>query len=85
MHRFWPFFLPQVPSRDSDVTPEEVLSQFLNEIPVLALIGTKHRVGPEVNYTIDEDVQLVCKYLNALKSGEIDRLYENGKLLMTSE
>ena len=71
--------MPQVPSRDSDITPEDALSQFYDDIPVLALIGTKYRVGPEVNYVVDKDVQLVCKYLNALRSGEIDRLCENGE------
>ena len=77
---FWHYLcIPQVPSRDSDITPEEALSQFHNDIPVLALIGTEYKVKPEVNYTVDEDVQLVCKYLNALRSGEIDRLCEDGE------
>ena len=61
------------------MTPEEALSQFHDEIPVLALIGTGHKINPEVGYTVDEDVQLVCKYLQVLRSGEIDRLYENGE------
>lgn len=56
--------------------PEEALRQFHNDIPVLALIGSEHMISQETAYLVDEDVQLVCKYLDAFKSGEIDRLYK---------
>ena len=79
MLTYYSDIIPQVPSRDSNITPEETLGQFLDEIPVLALIGTEYRVDSEVAYTVDKDVQLVCKYLNALRSGEIDRLCEDGE------
>ena len=47
-------------------------------VPVVKLLGTPHYVGSDVPYVVDEDVQLVCKYLRAYKQrGEnkgIDKL-----------
>lgn len=51
----------------------------------MQLLGTPHYISPDVPFTVDSDVQLVCKYLRAYKeelkhnSGlGIDRLYEEG-------
>ena len=71
----------QVPSRDKDKSPEDALRHFLDDIPVLDLIGTKHRVSVNEPYVVDDDVQLVCKYLKAYKYVEdgcrrIDKLYK---------
>ena len=80
-----PFLLcvcAQVPSHDHNVTPEEALKHFQQEVPALGLLGTPYYIKPDTPYTVDEEVQLVCKYLKALQiDGEegIDRLYKEGE------
>ena len=60
------------------------MNQFREEVPTLSLLGTVHIVQAEVPYAVDDDVQLVCKYLQAYDkkdvSGkrEIDTLYGEG-------
>ena len=63
------------------MTSGEALKQFRDEVPALGLLGTQHFVHHDKPYTVDDDVQLVCKYLKALRLGErkgIDRLYKEG-------
>lgn len=63
------------------MTPGEAFKQFCDEIPALGLLGTQHFIHSEKPYTVDEEVQLVCKYLHAYKIGGrrgIDRLYREG-------
>ena len=72
----------QIPNWERNLTPDEALKQFCTVIPALGLLGTPHHISPEEPYTIDDEVQLVCKYLQALKIGGtkgIDRLYKEGK------
>ena len=72
----------QVPSHDHSMTPGEALKHFQQEVPTLGLLGTPHYIHPDTPYTVDEEVQLVCKYLKAFKVGGmigIDRLYKEGK------
>ena len=72
----------QVPSHDHSMTPDEALEHFQQEVLALGLLGTPHYIHPGTPYTVDEEVQLVCKYLKAFKAGGtngIDRLYEEGK------
>ena len=72
----------QVPSHDHNVTPEEALKRFQQEMPALGLLGTPYYIRPDTPYTVDEEVQLVCKYLKALQVGGeegIDKLYEEGE------
>ena len=45
-------------------------------IPSLFFIGTKHCIKAAESYDIDDDVQLVCKYLNAFDIGRINTLCE---------
>ena len=64
------------------MSPGEALKQFCCEVPVLGLIGTQHIIPRDKAYSVDEDVQLVCKYLRALSIGGtngIDRLYREGR------
>ena len=73
----------QVPSLDLSMTPEEALKHFQQEVPVLGLLGTPHYIHPDTPYTVDEEVQLVCKYLKALQIGGkkgIDKLYREGEV-----
>ncbi len=53
---------------------EEALKQFREEVPTLGLLGKQHLILSEKPYSVDDDVQLVCKYLQAYEGG-IDRLY----------
>ena len=76
-----PHVCAQVPSYDHNTTPEEALKHFQQEIPALGLLGTPHRIHSDTPYTVDDEVQLVCKYLKALRVGGvkgIDRLYQEG-------
>ena len=65
------------------MTPEEALKHFQQEVPALGLLGTPHYIDPDIPYTVDKEVQLVCKYLNAFRIGGkkgIDRLYQEGEV-----
>ena len=60
--------------------PKESLKKFLDDIPILGLVGTPDIVSPRRPYVVDEDVQLVCKYLRAYKGrtgkNGIDKLFK---------
>ena len=73
----------QVPSRHSDVTAGEALELLYHEVPALYLIGSPQYILPDTPFTVDSNVQLVCKYLLAYnlkdtKQRGIDRLYKEG-------
>lgn len=66
------------------MTPEMSLKEFFEDIPALGLLGTPHMVYSETPYVVDNDVQLVCKYLKAYRVGGtkgIDKLYKEGMYL----
>ena len=72
----------QVPSYDNSMTPDDTLKHFQQEVPVLALLGTPHYIKPDTPYFVDNEVQLVCKYLKAMHVGGrngIDKLHERGR------
>ena len=72
----------QVPSRNL-LSPEESLKEFSQkDIPALGLLGTPRYIPPECPYVIDSDVQLVCKYLNAFRTKNIDKIYKEGEQLV---
>lgn len=56
------------------------LNLFLDKVPILQFVGEEKEISTDYKYKVDEDVQLVCKYLKAYKENRIDRLYEEGKL-----
>ena len=63
--------------------PDKALEHFQQEVPTLGLLGTPHYIDPDTPYTVDEEVQLVCKYLKALHIGGkkgIDKLYQEGEV-----
>ena len=73
----WAIYI-EVPSLDHTYKPEESLHMFCKKVPTLGLLGSPHVIHPATPYAVDQDVQLVCKYLNAYKIGGtkgIDRLY----------
>ena len=64
------------------MTPEKALKHFQQDVPALGLLGTPYYIQPDTPYCVDAEVQLVCKYLKALKVGGtrgIDRLYTEGE------
>ena len=71
----------KVPSRKKGLNCEETMKLFCEEVPTLCLLGKTHIVKRELPYDVDDDVQLVCKYLQAYDKGGfwgIDRLYRDG-------
>lgn len=54
---------------------------FFSEVPVLQLIGSTKLIDRTIPYDVNEDVQLVCKYLQAYDVGNIDNLYDERKRL----
>ena len=53
----------------------DFLIHFKEEIPALGLLGTPQHIDPGCDYSVDKDVQLVCKYLRVYDSEAIDTLY----------
>ncbi len=51
------------------------LKCFMDSVPTLGMLGTQHKIDDQAAYSVDSDVQLVCKYLQAYKSRKIDKLY----------
>lgn len=77
----------QVPSRERSITSAEALDLFYADVPTLGLLGARYDVHTDTPYSVDDDVQLVCKYLQALKTEVVvdskkikvvDRLYKEG-------
>ena len=63
--------------------PSECLTHFLEDVPALGLVANKEYVEPRRPYVVDDDVQLVCKYLKAYEVGGkngIDKLYKESML-----
>ena len=75
----WKIYV-EVPSQIGSVTPEGSLTNLIEEIPMLGIVSEICLVDKNTEYTIDGDVQLVCKYLNAYQTykdkghGGINRL-----------
>ena len=58
----------QVPTCDH-VRPGDAYKQFCRDLPTLGLLGTRQYIPPDTPFSVDAEVQLVCKYLRALKKG----------------
>ena len=74
----------QVPPREKgDISPKDYC-QLVYELPTLQLLGSPHYILLDVPFTVDSDVQLVCKYLRAYERGkrDIDTLYNEGGQLV---
>lgn len=62
------------------------LEFFTNSIPLFQFVGTLKSIKSDIEYDIDSDVQLVCKYLDALEKEKrqpwcgINKQY-NGKIV----
>ena len=76
---YYSYFLLQIPSISND--PQTNLSTFQELIPTFYFIGTERHIDSSIPYVVDDDVQLVCKYLWALDEEErrpgwgIDKLF----------
>ena len=44
----------------------------------MEMVGKCHRIDVSESYQVSEGVQLICKYLQARKDGEIDKEYVEG-------
>ena len=72
-------FLLQIPSISNE--PEQNLFTFRELIPTFCFIGTERHIDSSIPYVVDDDVQLVCKYLWALNEEKtrpgwgIDKLF----------
>lgn len=72
----------QVPVTNSNMEIQDNFKEFQILFPVLTLFGEQVIVGDEP-YDVDEEVQLVCKYLKAFDTVKpnrkrvIDTLYED--------
>ena len=76
----WAVYI-EAPSRNN-MSSEESLGEFYEDVPALGLLGTPHCVYPQTPYVVDDDAQLVCKYLKAYKVGGtkgINRLYKESE------
>ena len=61
---------------------EMSLKEFFEDIPALGLLGTPQVIDPSEPYVVDEEVQLVCKYLREFKIGGskgINKLFKEGE------
>ena len=45
----------------------ENLSSFRKFLPTFCFFGDEIHIDSQIPYDVDDDVQLVCKYLNALE------------------
>ena len=75
--------IQQVPARSLSPNPNDILEDFLSEIPILRTLSTAEKVESTAQYSVESnpDVQLVCKYLKAYETGGekgIDRLFKEG-------
>ena len=53
---------------------------FYKEVPILRLLGSSRCISSDTPYKVDDEVQLVCKYLRAYKEERIDQMFsERGK------
>lgn len=70
---------PQIPAKELKCDLEEYFQKFTEEVAVLGLLGDAHQVEASTEYTVDADVQLVCKYLRAYDEPKINRMYQEGE------
>ena len=85
----WKIYV-EVPCQTGATSPNDSLVQFKNDFPALALVGDPVLIEHNAQYRIDEDVQLVCKYLKAYwqymarkKEGiGINRLVRRGNIIL---
>jgi hypothetical protein len=80
----WKIYV-EVPSQIGAESPQMSLHQFIEDFPALGMLGDPYLIQHNTPYTVDDDVQLVCKYLNAYwlfaekKGTGINRLHREGK------
>ena len=66
---------------DIDHSLKTDLDLFLDKVPVLCLLGKFVPIDSKLPFDVDDNVQLVCKYLRAYSNGTIDKLYLTGNIL----
>jgi hypothetical protein len=61
----------------SSFDEQESVTEFFNFIPICEFAGSLKFIDETYEYVIDDDVQLVCKYLQAYETKAIDCLYDS--------
>ena len=75
----WQFYV-EVPSVADEQDAGKGLMNFLALVPFLKYVGRQHHVKQDDPLDITDDMQLVCKYLKALKNPKhINRLYRRNR------
>lgn len=72
----------QIPAKELECDLDEYCKEFTEKVAVLGLLGDCHPVDASTKYTVDPDVQLVCKYLKAYDELQINRMYQDGKCIL---
>ena len=73
----------QVPSLDEE-DPHKSIEKFTKCYPVFDVFGKEKFINSDIPYVCDGQVQLVCKYLKAMKEGTLDQAVFFGKDLGVS-
>lgn len=74
----WTFYI-ELPCQCLSDTEDTILHRFVQDFPILGLIGQPILVSDQTKLSITKEVQLVCKYLKAYDEGRINRLYDESK------
>ena len=74
----WTFYI-EIPCQCLSDTEDTMLRRFVQDFPILELIGQPILVSDQTQLSVTKEVQLVCKYLKAYDDGRIDRLYDESK------
>lgn len=69
----------EVPSLQRDYSGHESLQLFQRAAPFVSYVGKEKRISPKLSLDLDDDTQLVCKYLRAYHAGNLNRTYSNVK------
>ena len=65
----------QVPSLNVE-DPHISFEKFIECYPVFHVLGNENLIDSDIPYVCDDQVQLVCKYLKAMKKDTLDQLLE---------
>ncbi|XP_065842574.1 uncharacterized protein [Oscarella lobularis] len=72
----WHIFV-EVPAYPEVTDGNKSLSKFLEDVPIFHYLGQSYEISPDSLFDLNDDVQLVCKYLKVYASGDIDRRLQN--------
>ena len=56
--------------------PHKSIEMFAERYPVFHVLGKEKLIDSDIPYACDNQVQLVCKYLKAMKTDKLDQVIE---------